>query len=56
MQLICIKHTPFHKNARIVCKLDENARIFLHFHENETSFLGYGYPQAKDTELTMRRY
>ena len=31
MQLICIKHTPFHKNACILCKLDENARIFCIF-------------------------
>ena len=32
MQLI--KHAPFHKNAYILCKLDENTWIFLHFHEN----------------------
>ena len=32
MQLIYIKHTPFQENACILCKLDENACIFLHFH------------------------
>ena len=32
MQLTCIKHTPFHENARILCKLDETVCIFLYFH------------------------
>ena len=58
MQLICIKRTPFHENVCILCKLDENAYIFLHFHAfswNKFSEIGLSPSKvfvSKDNEET----